>query len=59
MRSRTVCYEMRYGALKRGDGFAVDAVVNLPVRAGLPNYLYICEQGENKIRRAKLFYLGE
>jgi len=45
------------GALKHGDGLlAVDAVVNLPVGLTLDSqgYLYICERGENKIRRAKL-----
>ncbi len=46
------------GALKHGDGLlAVEAVVNSPVGLTLDSqgYLYICERGENKIRRAKLW----
>jgi len=46
------------GALKHGDGLlAVEAVVNSPVGLTLDTqgYLYICERGENKIRRAKLW----
>ena len=45
------------GLLKHGDGsLAVDAVVNSPVGLALDSqgHLYICERGENKIRRAKL-----
>jgi sugar lactone lactonase YvrE len=45
------------GLLKHGDGSpAVDAVVNSPVGLALDSqgHLYICERGENKIRRAKL-----
>ena len=36
---------------------AVEAVVNSPVGLTLDTqgYLYICERGENKIRRAKLW----
>ncbi len=43
--------------LKHGDGLlAVDAVVNSPVGLALDaqGHLYICERGENKIRRVKL-----
>ena len=46
------------GALKHGDGLlAIEAVVNSPVGLTLDTqgYLYICERGENKIRRAKLW----
>lgn len=46
------------GALKHGDGLlAVEAVVNAPVGLALDKQgsLYICERGENKIRRAKLW----
>jgi DNA-binding beta-propeller fold protein YncE len=46
------------GALKHGDGLlAIEAVVNSPVGLTLDSqgYLYICERGENKIRRAKLW----
>lgn len=45
------------GMAKHGDGLlAVDAVVNSPVGLDLDSrgYLYICERGENKIRRVKL-----
>jgi sugar lactone lactonase YvrE len=45
------------GMAKHGDGLlAVDAVVNSPVGLALDSrgYLYICERGENKIRRVKL-----
>ena len=45
------------GMLKHGDGFlGVEAVVNAPVGLALDRqgYLYICERGENKIRRLKL-----
>lgn len=46
------------GALKHGDGNpATEAVVNAPVGLALDSqgHLYICERGENKIRRAKLW----
>jgi sugar lactone lactonase YvrE len=46
------------GALKHGDGLpAVEAVVNSPVGLALDSqgYLYICERGENKIRRTRLW----
>lgn len=46
------------GGLKHGDGLlAIEAVVNSPVGLTLDKqgYLYICERGENKIRRAKLW----
>lgn len=46
------------GALKHGDGnLAAEAVVNAPVGLALDSqgHLYICERGENKIRRAKLW----
>ncbi|HXF93849.1 MAG TPA: hypothetical protein VNK46_13940 [Nitrospiraceae bacterium] len=46
------------GALKHGDGLlAIDAVVNSPVGLALDSqgYLYICERGENKIRRMRLW----
>lgn len=45
------------GQLKHGDGMlAVEAVVNSPVGLALDSqgHLYICERGENKIRRVKL-----
>ena len=45
------------GTLKHGDGLlGVAAVVNSPVGLSLDSqgYLYICERGENKIRRVKL-----
>jgi sugar lactone lactonase YvrE len=45
------------GMIKHGDGLlAVEAVVNSPVGLALDGegHLYICERGENKIRRAKL-----
>jgi sugar lactone lactonase YvrE len=45
------------GILKHGDGLlGVAAVVNSPVGLSLDSqgYLYICERGENKIRRVKL-----
>ncbi len=45
------------GQLKHGDGLpAVEAVVNSPVGLALDpqGLLYICERGENKIRRARL-----
>lgn len=46
------------GTVKHGDGLlAVEAVVNSPVGLSLDSqgYLYICERGENKIRRVKLW----
>lgn len=46
------------GTLKHGDGLlGVEAVVNAPVGLALDShgYLYMCERGENKIRRAKLW----
>jgi DNA-binding beta-propeller fold protein YncE len=46
------------GMVKHGDGFlGVEAVVNSPVGLSLDSqgYLYICERGENKIRRVKLW----
>jgi DNA-binding beta-propeller fold protein YncE len=46
------------GALKHGDGLlGVEAVVNSPVGLALDlqGHLYICERGENKIRRVKLW----
>lgn len=46
------------GLIKHGDGMlAVDAVVNSPVGLALDSqgFLYICERGENKIRRVKLW----
>ncbi len=46
------------GMIKHGDGLlAIEAVVNSPVGLGLDSqgYLYICERGENKIRRTKLW----
>ncbi len=45
------------GLLKHGDGLlAIEAVVNAPVGLALDSqgHLYICERGENKIRRLKL-----
>lgn len=45
------------GLLKHGDGLlGIDAVVNSPVGVALDSqgHLYICERGENKIRRLKL-----
>ncbi|HET8580678.1 MAG TPA: hypothetical protein VFL31_06745 [Nitrospiraceae bacterium] len=46
------------GMIKHGDGLpAIEAVVNSPVGLALDSqgFLYICERGENKIRRAKLW----
>lgn len=46
------------GALKHGDGLlGVEAVVNSPVGLALDSqgHLFICERGENKIRRVKLW----
>lgn len=46
------------GLLKHGDGsLAVEAVVNSPVGLALDSqgHLFICERGENKIRRVKLW----
>ena len=45
------------GTVKHGDGLlGVEAVVNSPVGLTLDSqgHLYICERGENKIRRVKL-----
>jgi sugar lactone lactonase YvrE len=45
------------GMLKHGDGLlGIEAVVNSPVGLTLDSqgHLYICERGENKIRRVKL-----
>ena len=45
------------GQLKHGDGLlGIEAVVNSPVGLALDSqgHLYICERGENKIRRLKL-----
>ena len=45
------------GLLKHGDGLlGIEAVVNSPVGIALDSqgHLYICERGENKIRRLKL-----
>ena len=45
------------GMLKHGDGLlATEAVVNSPVGLAMDSqgHLYICERGENKIRRLKL-----
>ncbi|MDA2909603.1 hypothetical protein MYX04_01585 [Nitrospiraceae bacterium AH_259_D15_M11_P09] len=45
------------GLLKHGDGlYAVEAVVHSPAGLALDSqgFLYICERGENKIRRVKL-----
>jgi len=44
--------------IKHGDGrVAVEAVVNSPAGLTLDQtgFLYICERGENKIRRLKLY----
>jgi hypothetical protein len=44
--------------IKHGDGrVAVDAVVNSPAGLALDanGFLFICERGENKIRRLKLY----
>jgi DNA-binding beta-propeller fold protein YncE len=46
------------GLIKHGDGqLAVEAVVNSPVGLAFDaqGFLYICERGENKIRRVKLW----
>lgn len=46
------------GMIKHGDGLpATEAVVNSPVGLALDSrgFLYICERGENKIRRTKLW----
>ncbi|MGQ0810479.1 MAG: NHL domain-containing protein [Nitrospiraceae bacterium] len=46
------------GTSKHGDGLlAVEAVVNSPVGLALDSQgcLYVCERGENKIRRARLW----
>jgi sugar lactone lactonase YvrE len=46
------------GMVKHGDGLlAVEAVVNSPVGLALDSQgcLYICERGENKIRRTRLW----
>jgi hypothetical protein len=46
------------GTVKHGDGLlGTEAVVNSPVGLSLDSqgYLYICERGENKIRRVKLW----
>jgi sugar lactone lactonase YvrE len=46
------------GMIKHGDGLlAVEAVVNSPVGLALDSQgaLYICERGENKIRRVRLW----
>jgi sugar lactone lactonase YvrE len=46
------------GMIKHGDGLlAVEAVVNSPVGLALDSQgsLYICERGENKIRRARIW----
>jgi sugar lactone lactonase YvrE len=46
------------GALKHGDGLlAAEAVVNSPVGLALDaqGHLFICERGENKIRRVRLW----
>ena len=46
------------GMINHGDGLlAVEAVVNSPVGLALDSqgFLYICERGENKIRRTKLW----
>jgi len=46
------------GMINHGDGLlAIEAVVNSPVGLALDSlgFLYICERGENKIRRAKLW----
>jgi hypothetical protein len=44
--------------IKHGDGrVAAEAVVNSPAGLALDQngFLYICERGENKIRRLKLY----
>lgn len=46
------------GMIKHGDGLlGVDAVVNAPVGLALDSqgHLYVCERGENKIRRVKMW----
>ncbi len=46
------------GQIKHGDGLAaIEAVVNSPVGLAIDQqgHLYICERGENKIRRARLW----
>ena len=46
------------GTIKHGDGLlGVEAVVNSPVGLALDSqgHLYICERGENKIRRVRLW----
>ena len=46
------------GQIKHGDGLAaIEAVVNSPVGLAMDQqgHLYICERGENKIRRAGLW----
>ena len=46
------------GQIKHGDGLtAVEAVVNAPVGLTMDRqgHLYICERGENKIRRVRLW----
>ena len=46
------------GTVKHGDGLlGIEAVVNSPVGLSLDSqgYLYVCERGENKIRRVKLW----
>jgi DNA-binding beta-propeller fold protein YncE len=46
------------GLFKHGDGnWAVEAVVNAPAGLALDShgFLYICERGENKIRRVRLW----
>jgi len=46
------------GQVKHGDGLpALEAVVNSPVGLALDpqGLLYVCERGENKIRRARLW----
>jgi sugar lactone lactonase YvrE len=46
------------GMLKHGDGLlGIEAVVNSPVGLALDSQgsLYICERGENKVRRVKLW----
>lgn len=45
------------GLLKQGEGvLGVEAVVNAPAGLALDSHghLYICERGENKIRRLRL-----
>jgi len=46
------------GQIKHGDGLAaIEAVVNSPVGLAIDQqgHLYICERGENKIRRTRLW----